>query len=91
MPKEEEPESSPLAKYLRYSHVGLQFFLAIALGTGAGIWLDGRFGTGVIFTLLGLALGFIGGFLVLYREVFPEKAPPKARNGQAGDQSSKKS
>lgn len=91
VPKEEEPANNPLGKYLKYSYVGFEFFLAVALGTGAGIWLDGRFGTGVIFTLVGLAIGFGGGFIALYREVFPEKPPSKARNGQAEGQNSKKS
>ena len=71
--KDEEPERSPLAKYLRYSHVGIQFFLAVLLFTGLGVWLDRSLGTVVLFTLLGLVLGFGGGLYSLYREFFPGK------------------
>lgn len=79
MPREDQdPERSQLSRYLRYSHVGLQFFIAVALFTGGGIWLDRRLGTGVLFTLLGLALGFAGGFYRLYRDLFPE--PPSSRS-----------
>lgn len=71
MPRDpEESQSSVLAKYLQYSYVGLQFFLSIAIFTGGGIWLDRWLGTVVLFTLLGLALGFAGGLYSLYREVF---------------------
>lgn len=72
--KDEEPKPGPLAPYLRYSHVGLQFFLAVAMFTGGGIWLDRRLGTVVLFTLLGLVLGFGGGLYTLYREFILRKA-----------------
>jgi F0F1-type ATP synthase assembly protein I len=71
--KDREPQSRPLAKYLRYSHLGVEFFLSVAIFTGIGIWLDRRLGTVVLFTLLGLALGFAGGLVALYRELFPGK------------------
>ncbi len=74
-PDEKDPDRSELAKYLGYSHVGLQFFLSIGLFTGGGIWLDRRLGTVVLFTLVGLALGFAGGLYSLYREVFLKKKP----------------
>jgi len=56
--------------------VGLQFFIAVGLFTFAGVWLDGRLGTGVLFTLLGLALGFGGGFYALYRDLYPRARRP---------------
>ncbi len=73
--KDEEREHSTLAKYLRYSYVGIQFFLSVGLFTAGGIWLDRRLGTVVLFTLVGLALGFAGGLYTLYREVFLGRDP----------------
>ena len=83
MSKEEEPERGPLAVYLRYLNVGFEFALAIVLGTVAGIWLDGRFGTGVTFTLIGLALGFAGGFYGLYRGLFPGNGERRSSGGHS--------
>jgi len=57
--------------------VGLQFFVAVVLFTLAGVWLDGRLGTRVLFTLLGLALGFAGGFYAMYRDLYPRDRPPR--------------
>ena len=49
---------------LRYSAVGLEMGVAVAIGYGLGRWLDGRFGTGpylmVVFVLIGIAAGFRG-------------------------------
>lgn len=81
---------SALAKYLRYSHVGLQFLVAVGLPTAGGIWADQRLGTGVLLTLLGLVLGFAAGVYSLYREVYgfgerdrDSKAAPSPR--ESGD------
>lgn len=90
-PKNEQPEISPLVRYLRYSHLGFQLLVAVGLPTGAGIWADRRLGTGVLLTLLGLALGFSAGVYSVYREVFsaspksprggpPRKQPPSQRS-----------
>ena len=71
--KDDRHEISPLVKYLRYSHLGLQFCVAVGVPTGIGIWADRRLGTGVLLTLLGLALGFGAGTYSLYHEVYPSK------------------
>jgi ATP synthase protein I len=73
-PKPKDKEEA-YRKYLRYSQAGLQFFAAVTLFTLAGHWLDRQLGTTPLFILLGLALGFGGGFYSLYRELFVEKAP----------------
>lgn len=61
--KDSEPQEGPLQKYLKYSHVGMQFFLSVGVPTALGIWLDRRLHTVVAFTLVGLALGFTAGAL----------------------------
>lgn len=63
------------------------FFAAVGLFTWGGIWLDGRLETGVLFTLLGLALGFAGGLRALYKELFgstrsPDEGEPRARGDE---------
>ncbi len=49
---------------LRYSAVGLEMGIAVALGYGSGWWLDRRFGTEpylmILMLLLGIAAGFKG-------------------------------
>ncbi|MCZ6792205.1 MAG: AtpZ/AtpI family protein [Planctomycetota bacterium] len=73
---EDSAQKSALAKYLRYSHLGMLFFAAVGLFTWGGIWLDGRLETGVLFTLLGLALGFAGGLRALYKELVRSTSSP---------------
>jgi len=71
------PKRGRVPIYVRYSQVGLQFFLAVFLGFLVGRWLDGRFGTSPLLALSGLFLGLVAGVLALYRELFPGgKAPP---------------
>lgn len=90
--KDEEPRPSPLAPYLKYSHVGIQFFLSIGIFTGGGIWLDRQLGTVVTFTLVGLVLGFGGGLYSLYREFVLRREPnAKANHGPDRDNPPNKS
>jgi F0F1-type ATP synthase assembly protein I len=48
----------------RYSAIGLEMVIAIAVGLFFGNWLDGRFGTGpwltILFGLFGTAAAFKG-------------------------------
>ena len=54
--------------------MGVQFALTILLLTLLGIWLDGRFETGTLFTLVLLLLGFVGATYSLVRQVLaPDK------------------
>ena len=66
-----------MAQYLRFAHVGIEFFVAVGAFTAGGYWLDRRLGTGVLFTLSGLALGFAGGLYSLYTAVFPPERTPR--------------
>jgi hypothetical protein len=85
--KREEDDRESLAKYLRYSHLGVQFLLSIAVPTALGIWADRKLGTVVLFTLLGLALGFTGGIYSLYGELFGgrDRKPPGGGDPGRGD------
>ena len=65
-----DPERPALAKYMRYYHLGITFFVGIGLFTLAGVWLDRELGTVVLFTLLGLALGFGGSLRSMYRDLY---------------------
>ena len=68
-----------LGEYMKHSHLGLQFLLAVGLPTAGGIWLDSTLGTRVLFTLLGLFLGFAAGVYSLYFELF--RAKKRRENG----------
>ena len=64
-------------KYLRYAGVGIQYALTILLLTLLGIWLDDRFGTGTLFTLVLLLLGFVGATWSLVKQVLKPDKPDK--------------
>lgn len=68
-------------KYLRFAGVGIQFAMTILLLTLAGIWLDKRFETGAIFTIVLLLLGFAGATWSLVRAVLApdETDDPKTK------------
>lgn len=70
------------AKALRYSAVGIEFGLGAALGYLAGRWLDRRFGTEPVFTLVLLLLGIAAAFTSLFRIVRESQAD----QGEHGDE-----
>jgi F0F1-type ATP synthase assembly protein I len=47
--------------------VGLSFVIAIALGAGAGLWLDRKLGTAPWLFFVFLSLGFAAGVVNIYR------------------------
>jgi len=58
-----------------YSSLGLSVSLAIFIGLFFGVWLDKKFGTNPIWTLIGLGMGIVAGFRNLI------KAMNKAKKG----------
>ena len=70
MEPDKKDQESSLVRYFKYSHLGLQFLLAVGLPTALGIWLDRRWGTKALFTVLGLALGFTAGIYSIYGALF---------------------
>ena len=66
-------------KYLRFAAVGVQYTLTILLLTLFGIWLDGRLGTGWLFTLVFLLLGFVGATWSLIHQVLGPDDPNKKK------------
>lgn len=56
-------ETSKTIKELAYySSLGLSVALAIFIGLFLGVWLDGKFGTKPVLTLVFLGLGIAAGF-----------------------------
>ena len=53
--------------------IGIGWFIGLSIffGVWGGIWLDTKFGSGVIFTLVGLFLGLALAFLGTYRMLLP--------------------
>lgn len=63
----------------RYATLGIQYALSIALLTGLGWWLDGRWGTTPWLLVAGVVLGVVAGFVNLVRAV-PAAPPPSTPN-----------
>jgi F0F1-type ATP synthase assembly protein I len=62
--------------YLQFAGVGVQFAATILVLTLLGIWLDGRVGTGSLFTVLFLLFGFVGATWSLIHTVLGPTKPP---------------
>lgn len=58
--------SKTLRELAYYSSLGLSVALSIFIGLFAGIWLDGKFDTKPVLTLVGLGLGIAAGFRNLF-------------------------
>ena len=69
---------------LRYSALGLEMGVAVAIGYGVGWWLDRRFGTKPYLTMVFLLLGIAAGFLGLIR------AAREVARSESGDGGEKK-
>lgn len=52
--------------FIKYSGIGFQLVAVILIFLFLGIWLDGKFGTKFIFTLILTIIGFFGGFYSFY-------------------------
>lgn len=51
--------------------VGWYIAIAIILGLLCGIWVDGRFGTKPVFTIIGLVIGVITAVYGVYKMILP--------------------
>ena len=84
LPPERKPATFPgddqnrvERKYWRSAGVGIQYAFTIGLLTWLGIWLDGRFETGPLFTVVLLLLGFVGATWSLVRGVLGPNQPSR--------------
>ena len=62
------------SSWTRHSAVGLQFALVIVLFTYGGHWLERRFDVSPWGTVIGAGLGFLGGTVWLYHQVYPRSS-----------------
>ncbi len=69
--------------YLRYAGAGVEFFATIIVLTLLGVWLDGRFGTAPVLTIVLTFFGFAAATWNLIRSVLPPSRPPHERDEQA--------
>ena len=51
------------------AHLGMTYAAAVALYALGGWWPDNKLGTLPAFTIAGVTLGAVGGFIWIYREV----------------------
>jgi ATP synthase protein I len=56
-----------------YSSLGLSVSLAIFIGLFLGVWLDKKFETPPVLTLIGLGMGIVAGFRNLIRAINKSK------------------
>ncbi|MFH1571673.1 MAG: AtpZ/AtpI family protein [Gemmatimonadota bacterium] len=68
-PRGSSPKPGALGQLGAHATRGLQFGITIALFLFGGFWLDQRWSTTPLFTIAGVALGAVGGFYALYREL----------------------
>jgi F0F1-type ATP synthase assembly protein I len=66
--------------YLRYAGAGVEFFATIVVLTLLGVWLDGRFGTAPVLTIVLTFCGFAAATWNLIRSVLPPSRPPHERD-----------
>lgn len=72
-------DPSTLKTIGQLSTIGLAFVFALAMGFGAGFWLDTRFHTEPWFSLLGFAVGLAAGVLNVVRTMQAVSADERAR------------
>ncbi|WP_176719912.1 AtpZ/AtpI family protein [Desulfuribacillus alkaliarsenatis] len=56
-------DKTPLKAIVLVTSIGIQFAAAIVIGVLIGSYLDGRFGTGQLFMVMGVFLGLAAGLL----------------------------
>jgi ATP synthase protein I len=61
-------EDSGLRPYLKFAHLGTQMTLVLLGGVFGGIWLDGKWGTDPILTVVGSLAGIGIGLYIVIRE-----------------------
>jgi F0F1-type ATP synthase assembly protein I len=62
------------------SQFGITLAVSVVVGYFVGQWLDGRLGTGIIFSLIGVLLGLVAavtGTIGLYRSAMRKVQAPK--------------
>jgi len=68
-PKGGERPLGVYREYGPYLTLGLQLAAAVVIFLVAGVWADAKAGTSPLFTLLGLLLGSVGGFVKFFRTI----------------------
>lgn len=63
------PVGESIRDAIRLSSTGITLALCIAIGAGAGVWLDGKLHTEPACTVVGFLLGVAAGFTELVRAV----------------------
>ena len=70
------------------SQFGISLAVSVVLGYVVGHWLDDRFGTGIIFTLIGVLLGLVAAVsntVRLYRALIRKSEPENVGSDAAPD------
>lgn len=70
-PDNKSLQSNSPKNLLIYLDLGFRFALTIVVCFFGGYWLDKKLSTLPLFLILGALVGLAGGFLTVYRAVFP--------------------
>ena len=89
--KNGETGQPPVASwYMQYSTLGVQFALMVVLPGLAGRMLDKRLGLDPWGLIGGLCIGFVGGFIWLYRRVYSPDSNLNSSTTSSTDESEKR-
>lgn len=66
-----EVSRKPTPSAMTLLSMGVTAALCVGIGVGGGYWLDEKFKTGLVLTLVGLALGLIAAVVAMYLEIKP--------------------
>jgi len=67
VPSDGSDKKGVIIQVARYSTIGLEMGLAVAVGVGIGYYIDKWLGTRPLFLIVFLVFGVIAGFRSLYR------------------------
>ena len=73
MKKEKKERFQSIKELGYYSSLGLSVSLSIFIGLFLGVWLDKKFDTTPVLTLIGLGMGIVAGFRNLIRAMNKSK------------------
>jgi F0F1-type ATP synthase assembly protein I len=88
--KDRRRRTSSIAEAYRISHEAMSAVMAVAVFTGLGYWLDGRYGCSPVLTICGICLGSVAAGFSL-RELLRrlDKDSKRSKRSEADDRETK--
>ena len=83
-PWDKPDDRSAMAQAMSLSSMIISVAMEMVLPGLAGYWIDQRLGTKLVFLLLGLVLGVVGGMIHLVRLMSPKSSASEKEPGDRG-------